>query len=367
MAKPYQLIDKYRNNGEIYFMRILFEIAHPKHYYQFKNVMKILSEFHKIKVIAREKDIVCRLLEAEDIKFEVYGGHGKSIKSKFLILPDIFYKYIKIVKKFKPDIIVSKSSPYAAIIGKVFQIQTCIMPDSEVVTFNNRFVIPFSNLVVTPKTYTLDYGKKHKCVAGFFEDGYLHPKFLDREVVRNNFVGFPDSKFTILRFVGWYANHDVGNFGFSDNEKEKLIKKLKPYCDILISSEANLPAELQEYRFKAPVNRMHHALFKASLYIGDSQTMATEAALCGTPAIRYNSFVGEKDMSNFKILEEKGMLYNFSSFEDVCQKAIELIKDSSSKHKAWEKRKMYFQDVGDINQEISDLLIGYITGEAQPN
>lgn len=346
-------------------MKILFEIAHPKHYYQFKNIIKILCEFHEVKIIARKKDIVCRLLKAEDIEFEVYGGHGKNIKSKFFILPDIFQKYVKIVKKFKPDIIISKSSPYAAIIGKIFQIQTCIMPDSEVVTFNNRFVVPFSNLVITPKTYALNYGKKHKHVAGFFEDGYLHPKFLDREVLGHNFEGLPDSKFTILRFVGWYANHDVGKFGFSDNEKDELIKRLKPYCDILISSEANLSAEFQDYRFKAPVNRMHHALFKASLYIGDSQTMATEAALCGTPAIRYNSFVGEKDMSNFKILEEKDMLYNFSTFEGVCQKAIELIKDSTSKSKAQEKRRLYFQDVGDINQEISDLLSGFISGDVQ--
>ncbi|WP_320045059.1 DUF354 domain-containing protein [uncultured Desulfobacter sp.] len=347
-------------------MRILFEIAHPKHYYQFKNVIKILSGFNTIKVIARKKDIVCRLLEAENIKFEVYGGHGKSIKSKFLILPDIFYKYIKIVKKFKPDMIVSKSSPYAAIIGKVFHIKTCVMPDSEVVTFNNRFVIPFSNIVITPKTYSIDYGKKHKYVAGFFENGYLHPKFLDSEVTADNFGGLPASKFAILRFVGWFANHDVGRFGFSENEKNELIKILKPYCDILISSEANFSDKLKEYKFKAPVNRMHHALFNASLYIGDSQTMATEAALCGTPAIRYNSFVGEKDMSNFKILEEKGMLYNFPSFEDVCQKAIELIEDSSSKHKARERRKTYFHDVGDINQEICDLLVGDGSGKADP-
>ncbi len=351
----------------MYLMKILFEIAHPKHYYQFKNIIKILCKFHEVKIIARKKDIVCRLLDAEGVGFELYGGHGKSIKSKFFILPEIFFKYIKIILKFKPDIIVSKSSPYAAIVGKIFQIRTCVMPDSEVVSFNNCFVVPFSNLVITPKTYSLDYGKKHKRVAGFFEDGYLHPKFLDREVTVNTFKGLPASeqKFTILRFVGWYANHDIGKFGFSDNEKDELIKRLKPYCDLLISSEANLSIGLEKYRFKAPVNRMHHALFKASLYIGDSQTMATEAALCGTPAIRYNSFVGENDMSNFKVLEKKNMLFNFSSFEEVCQKAIQLLKDSSSKLKAQERRKQYFQDVGDINQEIADLLVRYISGNVQ--
>jgi len=348
-------------------MKALFEIVHPKHYYQFKNIIKLLKDTNEIKIIARKKDIVCQLLDAEGIEFEVYGGHGKTVKSKVFVLPEILFNYLKIVKKFKPDIIVSKASPYAALIGKFFNLKSCIFPDSEVVTFNNIFVVPNSDLVVTPNNFPLDYGKKHKRVSGFFEASYLHPKYLDGEAGNTKKSGLPDpdQKYAILRFVGWYANHDIGKFGFSDDEKIQLVKTLDPHCEVLISSEAPLPVELEKYRFKAPVNRMHHSLFNAALYIGDSQTMATEAALCGTPAIRYNSFVGEQDMSNFKLLEKKDMLYNFSSFEAVCLKAIELIKDSSSKHNAQERRRSYFQDVGDINQEISDLLVDYVSGNTQ--
>ena len=340
-------------------MKIIFEVAHPKHYYQFKNIIKLLNASHDVKIIARQKDIVCLLLDAEGVLYDVYGGHGKSIKSKLLILPDIFSKYISVVNKYKPDLIISKASPYAAIIGKIAGIKTCIMPDSEVVILNNRFVAPLSDLIITPKTYSLNYGIKHKRVGGFFEDGYLHPRFLDKEVIAANFNGLPagGAKFALLRFVGWYANHDVGKFGFSDNEKIKLVDILKQHCEVLISSEAPLPTILEKYKFKAPINKMHHVLFKASLYIGDSQTMATEAALCGTPAIRFNSFVGEKDMSNFKILENKEMLINVSSFADVCEKATALIKDDSSKKKAQERRKKYFEEVGDINKEMADLII----------
>jgi len=343
-------------------MKILFEIAHPKHYYQFKNVIKILSGSHDIKIIAREKDIVFRLLDAEGIQYDILSRHGKNIKSKFLMLPEIFCKYINIVIKFKPNIIVSKSSPYAAVIGKITRIKTCVMPDSEVVILNNRFVVPLSHLVITPKYYSLDYGRKHKRVSGFFEDGYLHPNFLDKEVQGEFVDGLPDEgeKFTILRFVGWYAHHDVGKFGFSYDEKIKMVDLLKRYCNIVISSEGPLPSQLERYRFKAPVNKIHNALFKATLYIGDSQTMATEAALCGTPAIRYNSFVGEKDMSNFKILENKNMLFNLKSFKDVCEKAIEIIQDYTSKNKAQERRNKYFQEVGDINKEMANIISSVI-------
>ena len=37
---------------------------------------------------------------------------------------------------------------------------------------------------------------------------------------------------------------------------------------------------------------MHHIMAFASLYIGDSQTMAAEAGVLGTPFIRFNDFVG---------------------------------------------------------------------------
>lgn len=339
-------------------MKILFEIAHPKHYYQFKNVIKLLRTENDVKIIARQKDIVCRLLDAEGVAYAIYGGHGKSMKSKFLVLPNIIVNYLKIVKQLTPDLIVSKSSPYAAIVGKITRVKTCIMPDSEVVTFNNRFVVPLSSLVITPQTYSLDYGKKHRRISGFFEDGYLHPRFLEAEVKNMTVDGLTtdEKRFAILRFVGWYANHDVGRYGFSEDEKIKLVDFLRYDCEVLISSEAPLPSRLEKYRFRAPVNKMHNALYKAALYIGDSQTMATEAALCGTPAIRYNSFVGDKDMSNFKILENKGMLFNVSSFDAVGDKAKTILQDPSSRKKAQEKRRVYFQEVGDINEQMADLI-----------
>ena len=37
---------------------------------------------------------------------------------------------------------------------------------------------------------------------------------------------------------------------------------------------------------------MHHVMAFASLYIGDSQTMAAEAGVLGTPFVRFNDFVG---------------------------------------------------------------------------
>ena len=37
---------------------------------------------------------------------------------------------------------------------------------------------------------------------------------------------------------------------------------------------------------------MHHIMAFAKMYIGDSQTMAAEAGVLGTPFVRFNDFVG---------------------------------------------------------------------------
>ena len=62
--------------------------------------------------------------------------------------------------------------------------------------------------------------------------------------------------------------------------------------------------------------------------------MATESALLGTPSIRYNSFVGKNDMSNFVLLEKKyKLLKNFSNFRDAFNCVENFISNSNNKTK----------------------------------
>lgn len=48
---------------------------------------------------------------------------------------------------------------------------------------------------------------------------------------------------------------------------------------------------------------MHHVMAFASLYIGDSQTMAAEAGVLGVPFVRFNDFVGS--IGYLRELEDK--------------------------------------------------------------
>ena len=50
--------------------------------------------------------------------------------------------------------------------------------------------------------------------------------------------------------------------------------------------------QFEKYRIKINPLDMHHVMAFASLYIGDSQTMAAEAGVLGVPFVRFNDFVG---------------------------------------------------------------------------
>jgi len=341
-------------------MKFIFELAHPKHYYQFRATMhRLESEGHKILVVARDKDVLLKILEEENRAYAIYGQHGKRMLRKFTALPELFITYYKIVKKFGPDVIVSKASPYAAIISKFYQVKTAITPDSEVVTLTNKFVAPHSDVVITPKTFKVDFGQKHRFINGFFEDCYLHPSiFTPNAAVLDTLQLKPGQPYFILRFIGWTANHDVNNFGFSAEEKEKLVARLEPHGQVFISSEAALPENLEKYRIKIPASQMHSALHFAKIYVGDSQTMATESALLGTPSVRYNSFVGPNDMSNFIILENQyGILKNCASFADVENHIDGLLANPGSKQTWLKKRQSYYEQVGDVNEQIVNELV----------
>ena len=96
----------------------------------------------------------------------------------------------------------------------------------------------------------------------------------------------PNTRYAIVRFVKWDAWHDtklVG--GFSLEQKRALIHKLAERIKVFVSSETELPEDLEPYRIHIPIERMHDVQAAAALFVGESATMASESVVLGTPAI----------------------------------------------------------------------------------
>jgi len=328
---------------------VLFELGHPKHYHMFKRLIyHYKSKGIGVVVVARNKDVLLGLLDADKVNYHILGPHKDGVFNKLIITPYLLAHYLKLLLKKKPKLIFSKASPYASMLSKLIGSKHIIFPDSDGFK-SNDLLMKFADIVVTPQNYNNNYGEKHKRINGFFENLYLHPDVFtpDKSKVKKYSID-PDSKYVIVRFVGWGAHHDSFEKGFKIKQRELLVETLSKYARVYVTSEKALFGKLQNYKLQINPEDIHHVLFYASLYVGDSQTMATESSLLGVPAIRANSFVGDNDMTNFKILESKyNLLLNYSNIDDAIEKSVDLLSIKSTKGQWAEKRKKYYQDNSD--------------------
>ena len=140
----------------------------------------------------------------------------------------------------------------------------------------------------------------------------------------------------------------------------KVIKILKPYGNILITSEKKLDPLFEQYRINIDSINMHHVLSFADIYIGDSQTMAAEAGVLGIPFIRFNDFVGRVGYLND--LENKynlGFGFKSSDCDNMYNKISELLYMKNRKQIFGTRKIKMLADKIDFAQYLSQLLNSY--------
>ncbi|MEM7393162.1 MAG: hypothetical protein AAF492_12525, partial [Verrucomicrobiota bacterium] len=170
-------------------------------------------------------------------------------------------------------------------VGKLIGKPALVFYDTENASLTNRLVYPLAHSVCTPDCYQGPVNGRHITYPGYHELAYLHPdRFTpDPDVLRSAGVA-PDEPFFLVRLVSWQASHDIGEQGLSDAFVNRLLELLSPRGRILISSEGALPESLEPYRFTLNPKDMHHFIAFSRMLIGESATMASEAAVLGVPA-----------------------------------------------------------------------------------
>lgn len=347
---------------KLLYMRILINIGHPAHVHFFKYfIWEMKKKGHEILISTVDKEVTLSLLEAYDFDYELCGKRGSNIFgfARELIKRD--YHVYKLTRKFNPDVIIGISDLFGAHVSKITKAKSIVFTDSEPATLINLITFPFTDVVCTPEYFSKDLGKKHVRYKGYHELSYLHNKYFTPDPSTLNELGLAENeRFIVLRFVSWQATHDIGQYGFDIQSKRQLIKEISKYARIFITSESPLEYEFEKYKITASPEKIHDLLYFASMLIGDSQTMTTEAAVLGTPAIRCNSFVGPKDMSNFIELEQKyDLIYSFREPERAIDKAIELLQKPNLKEQWAKKRETLLADKVDVTQYMIDFIENY--------
>ena len=233
-------------------MRILVGMAHPKHVYMFKNFIEEMEKRgHEVKILAIEKDITVYLLKRFNMPYTLIGKNLPQVYKKILSVPKWEYLTLKIAREFKPDIYVGQALPHFAHVSAIFRKPYILFEDSEPAKAVQAVSFPFADAIVTPSCYKGELGKKQIRFNGYFELAYLHPNRFTPSPLIFDLLGLNRSdKYVILRFVAWKASHDIGHKGISDENKIKIVNEFNKYAKVFISSEADLPGELEKYRMK---------------------------------------------------------------------------------------------------------------------
>lgn len=275
-------------------MKILFDIVHPAHVHFFKHMIRGLEKRgHETRIVARDKDVTNALLDRLGFPYETVGRPKKSLfgMAGELLRRDLVLA--RVARKFRADLIVTRN-PAGAQAGRLLGIRSVFdTDDGKAAGIHFQAAAPFAHVITTPDCSDEDYGRRHVKYPGYKQTAYLHPNHFtpDRSVLEALGVKAGERYF-IVRFVAMGASHDVGEGGLPADAKRALIDKLRAHGRVFISSEGALPAELAQLKFTLPPDRLHDALAFADLLIGDSQTMAAEAAVLGTPSLRVSSWTG---------------------------------------------------------------------------
>ncbi|MGM0718468.1 MAG: hypothetical protein ACQET5_15145 [Halobacteriota archaeon] len=339
-------------------MRVGIFTNTPAHVHLYRNaIAELQDQGHDIVVFARDDGCALDLLEHFGINHYIYGGRDTKKRSLLLTLPGQLRNIYRILQKEDLDLVFGMGV-YSAFAGAVSRTPTVSILDSEPMAWRHVATSPFVEAFLTPAAFTKNLGKKHYAFSGLKETAYLHPDVYTSTGTVREELGVGDDPFVLARFNAFNGHHDVGRRGFTPDQKAELVDRLSEHATVFVSDETGV-FDLNGTAAKpydAHPALIHEALTEAELLIADTQTMITEAALLGTPAIRSNSFVGDNDMGNFKELERAGLVYNFSEFDPVVSTAEELLTRSDTKE-TWErKRADFLSDKCNLTALIVDIV-----------
>lgn len=272
-------------------------LGHPAHYHLYKNATKRLLEYgYVVTYLIKRKDILENLVKKSGVPYVVVREKERKQSSKVGLAWSMLkmdWKVFCFLLIDKPNLLMGTYCPIFSRLTKIPFI-SCNEDDAAVVPLYAMLSYPGADVILNPVVCNSGkWDKKATKYPSYHELAYLHPNHFipSRKVVEQ--YGIDTHKpYFVLRFASLKAHHDNGIKGINTEIAQHLIDILQPHGHIYITSERALEPQFEPYRIQINPLDMHHVMAYASLYIGDSQTMAAEAGVLGTPFVRFNDFVG---------------------------------------------------------------------------
>ncbi len=324
-------------------MKIIIDIGHPAHVHYYRNLAnELTTKGHKVIWTVKNIPVALSLLDYYGFSYSVFPKKADTILGKAYKQLEYNFRLFRICRKEKIDIAIGTSVSVAHV-SKFSGVKSIVFDDDddEVQPLVTKFVNPFADTLLSPDA--LKGKRKRKDTVyypGYHELAYLHPnKFVPNPEVLTDVGLIPGEAFFIMRFNVFKAHHDIGINGLSLSQKLELIDLLKPHGKIFITTEREVEPELQEYQLKISPEKIHSLMAYATLFLGDSQTMTTEAAVLGIPAVKCNALAGKLSVPNE--LEVKYQLcyaYHPSNFDNYI-KHIQVLLNTTNLKEVWRTKR----------------------------
>lgn len=343
-------------------MKIAFFAAHPSQYFIFREFIRRLPNNYQPILICYEKDVLRELLEKDKLSIPFFLISDKKKNQHFRFAFSFIKKIwtlFELIKKNQIELILGTSITLI-FASKMSGIPNIIFTEDDisVIKLSAKLGYPWANFIISPSICNL--GRWHyKSVRyeGYQKLAYLHPNvFRTDETVVQKYFSNPQTKYFLLRFSALSAHHDIGVTGITIEFAEEIIRLLQSKGEVIISSERNLPPQLEHLRLKINPLDLHQLLAHASILISDSQSMSVEASMLGVPSIRISSLVGK--ISVLEELEHRYALtfgYVSSEKERVLMKIKEIIESKDS-FEFQRKRFQMLSEKVDVNNFFIDFM-----------
>lgn len=304
-----------------------------------------------------------RLLDLYGMRYITLGFKSDSLLKKAFNQLIYDLRMLRLVRRSGTEIGIG-SSVTIAHVSRLSRMKSVMLDDDDdaVEPLITAFGHPFTDLVVSPDSLK---GRRKKKGAifypGYHELAYLHPlRFTPDPSVLDEAGISVGERYFVLRFNAFRAHHDRGAMGLSHEQKLQLVTLLKGYGRVIITTEKEIPPEFAGYRISVSPEKIHSLIWYSTMYIGDSQTMASEAAVLGVPSLRCNSFAGL--LSSLEEEEKRyGLTYAFTpdDFEKLLDKVKELLAKPDLKAEWQRRRKAMLADKIDVTAFLVWLVEGY--------
>jgi hypothetical protein len=351
--------------------RVLVDINHPAHVHLFRHfIHEMKTRGYEVIVTAKRVPSITSLLRNYKIAYIDIGPKKDGMLQKYIYEFVHVLRLVWLVLRQRVDVGIGVSMALP-IVSKLTRMKAFALDDDDLtVTPIFGSFISVADVILTPSSLAFeDRGPNRIVHDSFHELAYLHPNRFRPDPGVLNEVGLaPGEPFFIMRFNAFKAHHDTGAQGLTLEQKKQLIGLLLPYGRLFITTEREIEPELRAYQLPIAPEKIHSLMYYATLFVGDSQTMVSEAALLGTPSIKLNSFAGHLSVPN-EIEERYGLCYAFlpSDFTGMIHKIQELLATPDLKVE-WQKRKdNMLADKIDLTSFLIELVSGYTAGVHEVN